>query len=57
MELRVRSFSKLLKNKVEAYRMIMQSVDGGSKPSFRDALEEMIDHAYQELAVKRIEDG
>jgi hypothetical protein len=57
LELRVRDFPRIQKNKVEAYRLIKHRQEGGKKPSFREALGEMIDHAYQELAVKKIEDG
>ncbi len=56
IELRVRSFPKISKGKVNAYRRIMHQADGGrAKPSFRAALVEIIDFAYKELAVKRIE--
>jgi len=55
IELRLRDFPKVTRDKVNAYRRIMQQVDGGGKPSFKDALIELINHSYKELAVKRIE--
>lgn len=56
-ELRQRGLSTTIKKKINNYRNIMQSVDGGPKPSIKDALTEMIDYAYKELSVKRIEDN
>lgn len=55
-ELRLREFSKTTQKKINLYRNIMQVVDGGAKPSFKEALIELVDFAYKELSVKRIED-
>ena len=55
-ELRVRDFSRVSRKKVQAYRAILQSVDKGKKPTFRQALEQMIDYAYRDLAIKKTED-
>ena len=55
-ELRLRGFEKVTQKKINNYRNIMQSVDKGPKPSFKDALVELVDYAYKELSVKRIED-
>ena len=35
----------------------MQTINQGPKPTFKEALEELVDYAYKELAVKKIEDG
>lgn len=56
IELRVRGFGKSTRTKINNYRSIMQSMDGGKKPSFKEALTELVDYGYKELSVKRIDD-
>jgi len=55
-ELRLREVPKVMRTKVNNYRNIMQSMDGGKKPDFKAALIELVDYGYKELSVKRIED-
>lgn len=55
-ELRLRGVPKVMRTKVNNYKNIMQSMDGGKKPSFLAALIELVDYGYKELSVKRIED-